>query len=474
MFASLDDQARVCLLQSSPLLRRFFPAILLTVCGLGLATFLAPREVREVQDHLTGFPDSDATAHLLRPTVLSALCLIPALAALYYGMVRALDRYLIRQFLGAFLLCFTALYAIWFISDLTNHLSNFRDSGDTFGFMGRYYLAAFPRFFVEYAPYGLLLGMLYSLGKLSRGQEIVSMIQTGRGVCRLILPLVVMGGMMSLVCLGFNYRWAPAAAGYQEALLEQAKDGSLSKARNVVYLAKENRKKRLWLVGSFPYDYHRGEPLKNVIVRSFSPDGKPKWRLDAKEAQWDRETNNWTFYGAERWDLTHRPVGPEGPMSPKFERNLPDPFVMKRWSETPWQLIKPGLRAEQLGIPGLYSWLLQNRTSEWGNKRRFLTQWHYRWAQPGICLSIVMLAAPLGIVFSRRGTAGGIALAVFLCIGMLFSSTVFLALGESGYLPPVWAAWGTNVLATAVALVLIQRRLVGRPIYQTLRKLFPS
>jgi lipopolysaccharide export system permease protein len=174
--------------------------------------------------------------------------------------------------------------------------------------------------------------------------------------------------------------------------------------------------------------------------------------------------------------MTHRlitPDGSKGPISPKLEKNIQDPLVMTQWPETPWKLIKPGLRAEQLGIPGLYSWLVQNRTSEWGNKRRFLTQWHYRWAQPGICLAIVLLAAPLGIVFSRRGAAGGIALAIFMCAGIMFSSTVFLALGESGYIPPVWAAWGTNILATSVALLLIQLRLVGRPIYQTLRKLLP-
>ncbi len=454
-----------------PVIRRFLPAILLTALGLLVAGFLAPKEAAEVQDHLTGFPDSDATAHLLRPTVLCALCLVPALAAFYYGMMRKLDQYMIRQFLNGFTLSFTVLLAIWFISDLTNHMDDFAESSDPFGIMGSYYLAAFPRFFVDYAPYGLLLGMLYSLGKLSRGQEIVSMIQTGRGVARLIFPLLVMGGMMGLICLGFNYRWAPAALGYQDALIEQAKDGSFSKARNVVYLAQDS--KRLWLVGSFPYDYHRGESLQNVIIRSFSPEGKPEWRMEAKTAQWDRETHHWTFRGVERWDLMAGKNDDGRGRSPRFVKDLPEPLVVQEWSETPWQLIKPGLRAEQLGIPGLYSWLVQNRSSEWGNKRRFLTQWHYRWAQPGICISIILLAAPLGIVFSHRGKAGGIALAVFLCIGMLFSSTVFLALGESGYLPPFWAAWGTNVLATALALVLIQRRLVGRPIYQTFRRLLP-
>ena len=452
-------------------MRRFLPALVLTVIGIGLAVVLASREASVVGDHLVGFPDDDKMAHLLRPTVLSTLCLVPALAAFYYSLVSSLDRYLIRSFMGAFTLCFSALFSIWLIGDLTENLADFRESGSTFQFMGMYYGAAFPKFFVDFAPFGLLLAMLYSLGKLSRGQEIVSIIQTGRGVARLIAPLIAMGFMVGLACLGFNYRWAPAAEAYHDAILEEAKTGSLSRARNVIYFTEDNR--RLWMIGGFPYDYHQGEPLRNIIVRSFSDEGAPEWRIRAEMAEWDRETNNWTFQGVTKWDLTSRLDTLESPLDPKQVVDLPDPYSVEGWSETPWQLIKPGLKAEDLGIPGLYSWLVQNRESEWGNKRRFLTQWHYRWAQPGICLAIVLLAAPLGIVFSRRGAAGGVALAIFMCAGMMFSSTVFLSLGESGYMPPMWAAWGTNILATAVALVLIQRRLIGRPIYQTLRKLIP-
>lgn len=452
-------------------MRRFLPALVLALLGGALGAALATHETAVVRDHLTGFPDADASAHLLRPTVLVFLCLVPALAALYYGLSDALDRYLIRSFLGAFTLCFSALLSIWLIGDLTENLSDFRSGNSPLTLMGLYYAAAFPKFFVDFAPFGLLLAMLYSLGKLSRGQEIVSIIQTGRGVARLIFPLITMGFMVSLVCLGFNYRWAPAANAYHEALLEEAKMGSLSKATNVVYHADDED--RLWFIGGFPYEYHQGKPLRNIIVRSFTADGKPEWRLQAERADWNRDTHDWTFHKVSRWDFTARLDVPEAPIITKPELDLPDPLVIKGWSETPWQLIKPGLKAEQLGIPGLYSWLLQNKESAWGNKRQFLTQWHYRWAQPGICLAIVLLAAPLGIVFSRRGAAGGIALAIFLCAGMLFVSTVFLSLGESGYIPPFWAAWGTNILATAVALVLIQRRLVGRPIYQTLRKLLP-
>ena len=451
-------------------IRRFLPAILLALLGAAITAVLIPIEIADVNDQLTGFPDSHAMAHHLRPGVLTAICFIPALGALYYGFSKALDRYLIRQFLGAFSLCFSALFAIWFISDLSNNVSDFKESDQALGIAGKYYLAAFPKVFVEFAPFGLLLAMLYSLGKLSQGQEIVSMIQTGRGVARLIFPLVMMGFLVGLICLGFNYRWAPWAASYQQGLLDQAKEGSISQARNVVYYQQKHR--RLWWIGSFPYNYHRGEPLQKVIIRSFDEDGNPTRRLEADTAEWNRQSSQWIFRGVTLQHLDSK-LEDTGELMPRYITNIKDPLIYRSWPETPWRLIKPGLSAENLGVPELYSWLLSNKNLQWGNKRRFLTQWHYRWAQPGICLAIVLLAAPLGIVFSRRGAAGGIALAIFLCAGMMFSSTVFLAMGESGYLPPAWAAWGTNIIATLVALILIQRRLVGRPIYQTLRKLLP-
>ncbi|MDB4386601.1 LptF/LptG family permease [Akkermansiaceae bacterium] len=463
------DRLASAALGSSFLFRRFLPAIILAMLGAALATYLAPIEQEAVNDHLAGFPDSDTFAHSLRPVILSVICFIPAIGALYYGMVRSLDRYLIREFFGSFLLAFCALYAIFTLLDLSGNMGDFKEAENGWQLMGNYYAILFPVAFVLLAPFSLLLAMLFSLGKLSRSQEIVSMIQTGRGVIRLILPLACVGLLASLLCLGFNYQWAPWAEGYKDSIIEQANEGSSSQARNVVYYHPEGR--RLWFIGSFPFDHNKGEPLQNVVVRTFTKEGEPKMRLQAKTARWGRERTYWIFEGVEIQHLDRR-LMEGGPLMPEYE--IPEgPVAYKRWSEPPWQIIRPGLESEHLGIPDLYSWLKANHDSSWVNKRRYLTQWHYRWAQPGICLAIVLLAAPLGIVFTRRGAAGGIALAVFLSAGMMFTSTVFLALGESGYLPPIWAAWGTNIAATVLALVLIQRRLVGRPIFQSLKKLLP-
>lgn len=448
--------------------KRFLPAFLLLTAGLFLAAFLLPIEIEAVEDQLAGFPDEHVLGHRLRPWILGFLCLTPALAALLYILQDTLDRYVLREFLGALGISFSAVFAIWLIIDLTDKYSDFTESSEGLSMALRFYGGIFPMIFVELAPFSLLLALILALGRLSSHQELVSIIQTGRGVGRLILPLAAAGALVSLFCFGFNYHWAPWAHGYKESLLREARHGTASAADSVVYF--ENEARRLWFITSFPYLYNEGAPLQNVVVRSEAPEPENDSILRAESAFWERSSGDWIFRDVTE-EFPNRTLA-DGSRMPEIRG--PFPLLSRsQWPETPWRLIKPGLDAENLGIPGLYSWLLSNRDEPWVNRRRFLTQFHYRFAQPFICLAIVLLAAPLGIVFSRRSGTSGVAVSVGLCAGIMLLSTVSLALGESGYLSPFWAAWSTNLIAFLIALILIQRRLVGRPIYQTLRRFFP-
>jgi lipopolysaccharide export system permease protein len=445
------------------ILRRLLPAIgLALVAGL-MCAWLLPDEMRAVEAQLAGFPDSDVFAHRLRPLMLGILFFLPAIGALLFACSGVLDRYLMRQFLPIFCLCLAGLLLIWLLIDLADNLEDLRRSPTFLTTTVRFYSIQAAPVLIVIVPYALLLALLYSLGRLSRSRELVAMIQTGRGVMRLMLPLLIFGLLATAACVILNYHWAPWAEGFKEGMLVEARGGRPSQARNVLYF--ETNTRRLWKVGSFPVDHSRGAPLRDVEVTQLHPDGTIDTRLLAPRAIWDRDARSWTFEDALLESF--RPG-----LHPEF-RSLSDPLVRHGWPETPWQLIKPGLPAPFLGIPDLNSWLLTNRNVQWADKLPYLTHWHHRWAQPFICMVTVMIAVPLGIVFSRRGTSGGIALAVFLCGGMLFCSTVALALGESGYLPPPLAAWLTNIAFGVAALYLFRRRMTGRPIYQTIRRMMP-
>jgi len=444
---------------------RIVLVLALTALGGLLCAFLVPAENRAVADYLIGFPDSDAQSHQARPLVLAGLCFLPALAALIYSLGSTLDRYVTRQFLGIFAICISALFMIWLLLDLSDKIGDFRESDNILATMGRFYGNRLPAVLMLLLPYTLLLALLYSLGKLSTNREIIAIIQSGHGVFRTTMPLIIAGFFFTLLSLGINYHWAPVAEGRQDDILDEAAGKPVTEATQVLY--RNPGYGRLWMIGAFPADYQKGEPLLNVEVTTTDENQQLVSRLSASHARWDRDSRRWTF---------------ENPLLSRFSPGLPPvfekqngPLVIDSWPETPWQLIKPGLSPAYLGIPDLNTWLQTNvRHPSFADSSPYLTQWHYRWALPFTCLVTVLLATPLAIHFSRRGPGGGVFLAVCLSALMLLVSSIVLAFGEAGLLQPAAAAWLPNITFTLLAAYLFHRRITGRPIYHTLRKLLPS
>ncbi|MCW1886148.1 LptF/LptG family permease [Luteolibacter flavescens] len=450
---------------------RFLVPLLLALGGVLLALKIGPTEQAAVQQQLENFPDVQAKAHLMRPVIAVFLCFLPAIGGVLYYAGDTLARYVSRQFVSNFLICILGLLAVWLLTDLGDNIDDLKDSKNVAGFALQLYLARMPEVLVTLLPYSLMLSVLYSLGLLSRSREIVAMIQTGRGLTRLTMPFFVGGVLAALLCAGLNYQWAPAAVGAEKAILRKAKGQDSVAEPNIRYRNHDDR--RLWMIGSFPADYQIGAPLQRVTVIQENPNGSIARIISAKTAAWSPLTRDWSFTEPRVAECTTG-TSPDG-QAPDFTKNPPsDPLVVKGWSEVPAQLIRPGLPAGQLGIPDLNDWLTANPQGTWASRGGHLTQWHYRWAQPVNCIIVVMLAVPLGVVFSRRGAGGGVAVAVFLCAGMLFVSNVCLALGDSSHMKPALAAWLPNAIFGGVAIFLFQRRISGRPIYQTLRKIIPA
>ncbi|PQJ27771.1 LptF/LptG family permease [Rubritalea profundi] len=438
-----------------------WPTILLLLGGV--ATYLlCPIESAAVEQQIIGFPNSVVPAYQLRPWLLAFTFFIPFIASVIYRLSDTLDRYTIKVFLNAFAICFGALFIVMFLEDIQDNLSDFKENERMMWLMGKHYLIKLPSLLVFILPYSLMLALLWALGKMSKNQEIVAMIQTGRSVTRIVAPLVGFGFLCTLLCIIFSYHWAPYADSQEKSILEEARGIAASEARHVAYQNADDT--RHWYVGAFPAEHQHGKPLKSVSISVLDEKSQVIQRIITKSASWSINKRLWEL---------------ESPLVFTFKQGKEQ--VTKHqgnltfdWPETPYQIINPGLKPPFMGIPGLTSWLSNHRDHPLSDKRSYLTHWHYRFAAPFICMITIMLAAPLGIVFNRRGVGGGVAVAIFLCAGMIFCSTVFPTLGESGHLPPVVAAWATNVLFTFVAMILFHRRMTGQPIYQTVKNWFAS
>ncbi|MEY2542264.1 MAG: lipopolysaccharide export system permease protein, partial [Verrucomicrobiota bacterium] len=117
--------------------------------------------------------------------------------------MRLLDRYIIRHFLEAYFYCVAGFLSIWLIFDISDNINTFLDRQFGFGHTIEFYLTQLPQVLVILLPVSLLLALLFSLGRMSRTNEIVSTMAAGVSIPRMLLPLVIIGLLTTFVAMAF-------------------------------------------------------------------------------------------------------------------------------------------------------------------------------------------------------------------------------------------------------------------------------
>jgi lipopolysaccharide export system permease protein len=362
--------------------------------------------------------------------------------------MRLLDRYVIRNFLQAYFYCIAGFLSIWLIFDVSDNISTFID--EHFGFMltVRYYLTQVPEVFIILLPVALLLALLFSLGRMSRANEIVSMLTAGVSIPRVLTPLIAIGLITVAASLGLNYSLAPHA--------EMAKKNFIATARSHQFTVQgqifRNRTDlRTWFIQSF----RPGHSIFNnvQVLQQDAHDNIVESYLTPR-ATYHPETKTWEL---ENVKVVHYDTA--GNITD--EKMLPS-LKIEHWSETPFRLGSANVRAEYLSFPELRQYLHFNSDFPVTLLAPFRTHLQYRIALPWTCLVVVCIAAPLGIGYSRRGVLASVASSVVLVFSMNFLTHLFLALGEGDRISPILAAWTPNVIFTIIGLYLLYLRATNR------------
>jgi lipopolysaccharide export system permease protein len=364
--------------------------------------------------------------------------------------MRILDRYVLTKFTLPFLYCIVGFIAIWFIFDLSDNLPDFLQGNANLEFLIAYYRSQIPEIVVISLPIGALLALLYSLTAMSRSNEIISMLGAGVSVVRVILPLFGVGLLLVLVTGIFNYAAAPHAAMAKKQMIRDVKRDKPSEPGISAHLFRNREDLRVWFMRRIKPDSNKLQDLQ-VIQQNENAD--IVWQIYARDAMFDPDTDNWIFY---RGMFTE--TMPDGTSS----KEMFDDKVLEGWSETPWRIASSIMNPNYLSVPELKDYLKFNSDFPEARLAPYRTQLEYRWALPWVCLVVIFLAAPMGIVYSRRGILGGVAMAIGLFFALVFLSNLFIAFGKGHRIPPALAAWGPLVLFLAIGITLLWMRSTNR------------
>ncbi len=362
--------------------------------------------------------------------------------------MRLLDRYVIRNFLQVYIYCIAGFLSVWLIFDVSDNISTFID--EHFGFMltVRYYATQVPEVFVILLPVSLLLALLFVLGRMSRSNEIVSMLTAGVSIPRVLAPLIGMGLLTVAGSFALNYALAPHA--------EMAKKNFIATARSHQVTVQgqifRNRTDlRTWFVQSFRPGHN---VFNNVQVLQQDSHDNIVANYLAARATYHPETKT--------WELDQVKVVHYDDAGNIADEKMYPTLTIEHWSETPFRLGSANVRAEYLSFPELREYLHFNSDFPITLLAPFRTHLQYRLALPWTCLVVVCIAAPLGIGYSRRGVLASVASAVILVFSMNFLTHLFLALGEGDRISPLVAAWTPNLIFAVIGLYLLYLRATNR------------
>ncbi len=365
--------------------------------------------------------------------------------------MRLLDRYIIRNFLQPFVYCILGFLSIWLIFDISDNSSTIFDERAAFLLVLKFYWTQIPQVLVILLPVSLLLALLYSLGRMSRANEIVSMLTAGVSVPRLILPLLAIGLLTTGVAFALNYSLSAHAELARKNFVAQVNRGG---PRDVVISGQVFRNRtdnRTWYISRF-------RPMANEFsgVQVVQQDAEENITRNyiATEAFYDPATRAWRMHAAKVVDYDRA-----GNIT---QEKLVKSLTITGWSETPYRLSSANVRPEFLGISELREYLHFNADFPETLLAPFRTQLQYRWALPWTGFVVAIMAAPLGIGFSRRGILASVAVAIALVFTMNFLTHLFLALGEGDRISPVTAAWAPNLIFFVIGLYLLRLRATNR------------
>src|SRR6266516_3548465 len=340
--------------------------------------------------------------------------------------MRILDRYVIRNFLQVYFYCIAGFVSIWLIFDISDNISTFIDE-----------------------RIGLLLALLFTLGRMSRSNEIVSMLTAGVSLPRVLLPLIGIGLLTVAASMALNYSLAPHAELARKAFLSEAR---ARPERNIEGQIFRNRTDaRTWFIQNFRLG---SNTFNNVQVLQQDANDNIATNYVAAHAFYRPETKTWDL---ENVKVVH--YDQAGNIT--TERIYPS-LTIHQWSETPFRLGSANVRAEFLSLPELQEYLHFNADFPATLLAPFRTHFQYRLALPWTCLVVVCIAAPLGIGYSRRGILSSVAASVILVFSNNFLVHLFLALGEGDRVPGWIAAWTPNILFAGIGLYLLYLRASNR------------
>jgi len=353
--------------------------------------------------------------------------------------MKILDKYILNKFFGTLIFSLISFTAIFIIIDLIGFLDKFIDHKVGLSIIARYYIYYLPYIIILTLPVATLLASLFSIGQLSRLNEITAMQASGLSNYRILTPLIVAGILISFLAMYFGETLVPYANQkkkdvYQTHVRKSSRK-SKRKTKNIQLQISENR----WLMVNF-FDVRTNTAYK-VSIEEYKNNSLLR-RIDSPKMIW-QETKWILDQGYERKFNNKKEDA-------RFFENL----ELKEIHFKPEDIARIQKKAEEMSYLELKNFIEEIKRTG-GNPDRWLVELYLKISFPFANLIIILFGASLASRKTRSGAAISFGISLFICFLYFGFIKVGQSLGHNGNLSPMLAAWLGNLFFGAGAIYIL-------------------
>ena len=353
--------------------------------------------------------------------------------------MRILDRYVVHEFMGPFILSILAFIVIMLSGQLFWLVDLIVQKKVPVLIVARMLLYSLPGIVVQVLPVAVLFGVLIGLGRLARDSELQIMRVSGIPFARIALPLIVLGAVMSAVGFWLNESVAPWATHqseiivremiFQEAFPDVEEDVFFKAPGNRYFYVGKVDQKRGTFERVMIYETARGEFPRLVSARSGRAESG-KWVLeDGSIHELDEEGHVRMAISFETLEISLE----QSLDSFASSQKTPEEMSMKELKSNIDLFERSGIRVDALRV-----------------------DYYLKVAHHVASLVFAVLGAPLVVKSPRRGGGYfGVVAAAVLSFAYYIVQALARSVAMRGGLSPLLASWLPNIVFGVPGLFML-------------------
>jgi lipopolysaccharide export system permease protein len=355
--------------------------------------------------------------------------------------VTLINRFLLKHFLRILALSIGAFIGIYLLIDFFEKISDFIDHKANATDYLTYLFNSIPIILVQILPLAILMTVVLTLGSLGRTNETTAMRACGISLWKIVQPFMALALLLSILLLLLNEFIVPYNAKALNQLLEVNLPGKQQVSLKGHELWYRDSERIIKITLANP----ARQTLEGMTIFNIGRNSILRERLEVPKLVY--LDNKWQAKLLERRTFD--------PQSGDLLVTATEENVVVEIGRTPQDFIGSENSNNELNFRQLQR-IVKRLEQEGFDATRQQVDMHNRLAAPFTCLIMAFLGVPFAL---QRGRASNIALGIglSLAIGVIYfilQSTV-TAFGYSAALPPLVAAWTSNIIFLMVGVWML-------------------